>query len=540
MTVRNVLGFVRRWLPLLLLGPLLGGLAGYLLLREVPSVYEARVTLLVSQGSVTTTTGAEELRGAEQLARTYAEVVKTRGVLEEAAARVGLTVPFRELQQRVNARLVRDTQLLRISAEDTDPARAAQLANAVADVFIAKNVEAQAGRFASSRDNLARLVDSLRADVEARTRQIEELRVQPPSPARDAELARLQSELTGVQNSYSNTLRSYEELRVGEARGTTTLTVVEPAVVPDESVRPRRLQTIALAALAGLLAATALAALAHYLDDGLRGAERVTNATGLPILGSIPRSDRGRNPSDIAARRRAEGYRLLLLNLQVATSDQQLRTLMIASGGIAEGKSVTAQNLALALADSGQRVILVDADLHRPTQSKLFNLPNRTGLSRLLLNPSEPVTAALQQTSIENLEVLTAGQAQAWDAWALFSSKRLQDRLEELASLCDVVVFDTPPLLAQPDAALLASHVDGVLYLVDVTKSRGRTATQAIDVLRKSGARVIGAVLNRVPEKALQYAAYYTDDYPEDRVRSGANGEAQTSSPSVASLRKPG
>ena len=115
MTMQDISGFARRWLPLLILGPLLAGLTGYLVTREIPPVYEARVTLLVSQGTAVGATGADELRGAEQLARTYAEAVRTRPVLEEAAARVGLTQGFGAIQQRVSARLVRDTQLLRIT-----------------------------------------------------------------------------------------------------------------------------------------------------------------------------------------------------------------------------------------------------------------------------------------------------------------------------------------------------------------------------------------------------------------------------------------
>ena len=125
MSGHTALRFLRRWFPLLLIGPLLGGLAGFLVIRQVPPVYEATVTLLVGQGIVTNTSGTDQLLGAEQLAQTYAEAVRTRPVLVEAANQIGLPLTFGELLERVRARRVANTQLLRISAENTDPAVAA-------------------------------------------------------------------------------------------------------------------------------------------------------------------------------------------------------------------------------------------------------------------------------------------------------------------------------------------------------------------------------------------------------------------------------
>src|SRR5947209_5291938 len=132
MTGHTALRFIRRWLPLLLLGPLLGGLAGFAVVRQVPSVYQATVTLLVGQGSASSSQGSDQLRSAEQLAQTYAEAVRTRPVLVEAANQVGLSATFKELMDRVHANRVPNTQLMRISAENTNPDLAANLANTVA------------------------------------------------------------------------------------------------------------------------------------------------------------------------------------------------------------------------------------------------------------------------------------------------------------------------------------------------------------------------------------------------------------------------
>lgn len=528
MTLGTALAFTRRWIVLLVLGPLLAGLVGYLVVQRIPPVYASTVTLLVSEGSVATNGGSDALRSAQQLALTYVEVLRTRPVLEAAAAQVGLDLPYRELEKRVNARVVRDTQLVRVSVEDTDPAVAAAYANAVADVFTARNLSAQQQRFADSRENLARLVETLRADIEARGQRLEELKAAAASPDRDAELVRLQAELTQLQATYSSTVRSYEDVRVAEARGMNTLTLVEPAVPPTEPVRPQRLAITLLAMLGGLATAVGFAVVSQYLDDRLRDGERVRAATGLTSLGLIPERVGGSEARDVVPRRLAESYRLLFSNLQVATGDQPLTTLLITSPAVGEGKSTTAASLALVLAEAGRRVLLVDADLHRPTQAQIFNVSNRRGLSTLLLNPRLSVRTALQPTRIPTLSLLTSGPTPA-DPSALFASSRLETRLAELRKLCEIVIFDTPPVLAQPDAPLLGSHADAVLLVADATRSKGREAARALGVLVAAGANVVGAVLNRVPRRAMDYGAYgyyQAEPYEEaEPTRTGQTGQ---------------
>ena len=519
MAPQTALRLLRRWWLVVLIGPLVGGLAGYVVVRQVPPVYEATVTLLVGQGVVTSSSGTDQLLGAEQLAQTYAEAVRTRPVLTEAASQLGLPLSARELMDRVHTRRVANTQLLRISAENSDPTQAAALANTVAQVFVSKNEEVQTTRFASSRDSLGQLVDGLESDVAAKTRQLDDLRAQPASPQRDSDISLLQSQLTQLQTMHDETLRSYQDLQVVEARGMNTLTVIEPAVPPDDPVRPNRTLVTLLAVVLGLLLATAAAGAAEYMDDILRDRARVARATGLPTLGLVPRSESGTSLRDPASRRLAESYRLLRSNILASLGDpSQLRALLVASPAMGEGKSTTAANLAIVLAESGRRVILVDADMHRPTQMKLFSVAGRPGFSTLLLDSDMPPSTVLRPTWLPNLSVLPAGLTPA-DPSALLSSRRCDDVLGQLRELCDVLVVDTPPLLAQPDAALLGPRADGVLLVVDASRSRGRQAARAIEMLRESGAAVLGAVLNRIPKKALEYPAYdayYAAEPPSD------------------------
>jgi capsular exopolysaccharide synthesis family protein len=177
---------------------------------------------------------------------------------------------------------------------------------------------------------------------------------------------------------------------------------------------------------------------------------------------------------------------------------------LIASASAGEGKTTIAANLAIVLAEAGQRVILVDGDLHQPMVGWRFHVPESPGLSSLLLAPDEPASTAMHVTQVPNLQVVPAGPVPR-EPSALLSSKRLATVLGQLRVLCDVLIMDSPPLLAQPDAALLSAHADAVLFVVDATRSRRRPVTRALDMLGEAGAHVLGAVVNRVPKSSVEY-----------------------------------
>src|SRR5437870_3624557 len=223
-----------------------------------------------------------------------------------------LASPSRKLTMPAHtARRVANTQLLRISVEHTDPSLAAALANTVAQVFVSKNQEVQTARFASSRDGLGQLVDGLQNDIVARAHQLDELRAQPASPERDSDITLLQTQQSQLESMHAETLRSYQDLQVVEARGMNTLTVIEPAVAPEDPIRPNRALVAFLAVIAGLLVATGVAAAAEYVDDVLRDRQRVALATGLATFGLVPRAESGTSLRDPATRRLAASYRLL-------------------------------------------------------------------------------------------------------------------------------------------------------------------------------------------------------------------------------------
>jgi capsular exopolysaccharide synthesis family protein len=203
-----------------------------------------------------------------------------------------------------------------------------------------------------------------------------------------------------------------------------------------------------------------------------------------------------REPRSLAA----EAYRTLRTNVQFSSLDQSLRTMLVTSAGPSEGKSTVLANLAITIAESGRRVIAADCDLRRPVLHALFGLSDRPGLTTMIL---EEDLLPLQPTNVPNLRLLASGPLPPNPA-ELLASERMVRVIDRLAQEADLLLFDSPPLAAVSDAAVLAARVDGVLMVVDAGRTRRDTARQAKEQLERVGARLLGVVLNNVkPERKL-------------------------------------
>lgn len=190
----------------------------------------------------------------------------------------------------------------------------------------------------------------------------------------------------------------------------------------------------------------------------------------------------------------AEAYRTLRTNIQFSSLDKPLRTLLATSTVPDEGKSTTLANLAVTMAQAEQRVILVDCDLRRPTLHTLFNMPNDMGLTSMIL-ANDDAMLPLQQTSVPGLQVLTSGPLPPRPA-DILGSRRMEAIIERLRAEADVVLFDTPPVIAVTDAAVLANRVDGVLLVLKAGHTTRDHARHARQVLERAKANIIGVVLN--------------------------------------------
>ncbi len=208
----------------------------------------------------------------------------------------------------------------------------------------------------------------------------------------------------------------------------------------------------------------------------------------------------------------AEAYRTLRTNIQFAKIDGQLKSIMFTSAGPAEGKSTTAANTAVALAQTGRKVIIVDCDLRKPVLHRIFKLKNR-GLTNILVE-NLAVDDLIQDTEVENLRILPSGPIPP-NPSELLGSNKMQEIINDLVSQADYLILDAPPTVAVTDACVLASKVDGILLVVGANTVRPEMAQKAKALLVKAQGQLLGVVLNRVEieEEHVYYYYYYGSDH---------------------------
>ena len=524
MELRQYLALLWKWAWLILLCVLLAGASAFLVSDRQPPTYQATTTLLISQATSATYDSGALLTG-ERLARTYAQLLTKRPVMEEVATRLNLSVSATALANRVSVNLVRDTQLITLRVVDEDPARAKDIANTIPEVFGKHNETMQLVRYSSSRENLQKQLGLVNGDISATETSLEALRA--VSAPDQAEINRLEAALLQYRTTYANLLRSYEDIRIAEAQTLDTITVVEPAVLATSPVGPKTKTNTLLAGVVGAMVAVGVAFLIEYLDDTVKNPDDVQRATNLPTLGAVVQFDEPRLGDEepiMAARPKsviAEGYRVARTNLQFSTMGLRKSgaVLLVTSAQPLEGKTTSLSNLGVSLAQAGKRVLLVDTDLRRPALHRHFNLSKETGLTSLLLESQADVGRVIQKTKVEGLSVLPSGRVPANPADVLGFPEMAQ-LLDQLRSMADYVLLDSPPVLSVADASILAQQVDGVVMVVESGRTRTDMVRRAVSMLEGVKARVLGVLLNKISVRRSSYydyhyyyyySGYYTD-----------------------------
>ena len=276
-----------------------------------------------------------------------------------------------------------------------------------------------------------------------------------------------------------------------------------------------------------------MAFLRERLDDRLGGRADFEDRIGAPVLSVIPQVSgwRSREVAKLITIEQpksgpAEAYRTLRTSVLFAANQQGMKSLILASPSAGEGKTTTAANLAVALADAKRRVILVSADLRKPRIHRFFpGMANDVGLSNVLAGEAKP-WEALQDPKVENLRVMASGPVPGRPA-ELLQSEQMGELLAELQEVADFIIIDSAPVLVVSDCLALVPLVDGVLFVADSETTPGTAVSQAREQLEQVGATVIGAVLNNFdPARARGYGYYQYGGY---RYRYGAYSYGYTS-----------
>ncbi len=321
------------------------------------------------------------------------------------------------------------------------------------------------------------------------------------------------------------------------------LTVVTPADIPSEPASPNTRLNLAIGFIVGLALGIGLAVLRTILDTKIRGEADVRRISDLPVLGGVPFDNTASKKPLIAATAgsspRAESFRQLRTNLQFTHVSNKSKTVLVTSSVPGEGKTSTSLNLGMTMAQSGQSVVVVDADLRRPRLAGYLGMEHAAGLTTALIGKAR-LDDLLQPYGEHGLHVLTSGQIPP-NPSELLGSDAMKEILQELEARFDVVIIDAPPLLPVTDAAVLSQEVGGVLLVVGARKARIADVKKAISSLQMVNAGVLGVVLNRMPSKGPDAHRYGYGTYgPTPRtLRAAARKERQRSKEAAAAARAP-
>ena len=521
------------WAWLVILCTLVAAAVAYGISSVTTPIYQASTTLLINQARNPTGADMQDLMLSERIGRTYAELMKRSPILAKVAEEFEVEpAVLQSAITQISVTSVRDTQLLQLSIEGTSPEVVASVAEALPRVFIEDLKSVQSERFAESKNNLQRELDTLSNEIEVTQVAIQAIN-DAPTAEEAVELGRLRNALTQYQNNYANLLQSYENIRLTEVQSSDSIAVVEPAQIPTQPIRPRALTNTLLAAIVGAMLALGIIFLIEYLDDRVKTPQDLYSIVDLPVLGSIARiatqekKGLGKRKARLTAEETlvssiqprhpiTEAYRGIRTNLQYSSVDTNLTSLLITSATPGEGKTTTAANLAIVLAQSGRSVILVDADMRKPRQHTLFELPQSPGLTDAIVASHTPPTRYVRATNVPNLSLLTSGKVPPNPA-ELLGSQRMQQLIAQLHEQAEMIIFDAPPVLAVTDAQVLANQVNGVVLIIDSEQTSRATVARAVEALARTNANLLGAVLNRLVRSPRgyyqydQYSAYYAE-----------------------------
>jgi capsular exopolysaccharide synthesis family protein len=291
---------------------------------------------------------------------------------------------------------------------------------------------------------------------------------------------------------------------------TSIVTITDPAEPGKDPVKPNKTLNIVLGLIVGLLMGVGLAFFIEYLDTSVKTIDEVERAFQAPVLGVIPQNV-GYLVDEGPESPHAEAYRVLRTNILFSRKDEKLNTVVIVSAGAGEGKSITVLNLATVFAQAGQRVLIVDSDLRRPTLHKQLHVSNNIGLTNYLLKQNK-LEEIIQTTSVAMLDFMASGKLPS-SSMSILGSAQMKEMIADLKQRYDFVFFDSPPILGVSDASILASEVDLVVQVIQYRRYPQPMSVRAKQMIEKVGGNLIGILLNNINMSQDESYYYYTGYY---------------------------
>lgn len=391
----------------------------------------------------------------------------------------------------------------------------------------------------------AKIVQAMQSDYERSLSQERALTAALEQQKREAldlnrkgiEYGVLARDATSNRQIFESLMQRTKETGISGELRTSNIRVVDEAEMPRRPVTPNTRNNLLIGLLGGSVLAIGLAFFLEYVDDRIKSPDEIPRYLGLPFLGMIPALFE-QKPAALLIdnglpQNFNESFRALRTNVIFSSAEEGLRSLVVTSTAPSEGKTLVATNLAVALAQTGMRVLLIDADLRRPRVHSVFGKPSVPGLSDVLVGTSK-FAQALHPTAVSGLWIIPAGTTPPNPA-ELLSSKKFADLLGSVGRQFDWAIIDTPPIMAVTDSAIVANLVTGVVFVVGAEMTDRRAAQRAVAQLGRSNAKFVGAVLNRVDltNHSYYYSQYYRHEYVDQYTGGGATGTNPRSSGST-------
>lgn len=341
----------------------------------------------------------------------------------------------------------------------------------------------------------------------------------------------LRREVESAQNIYELLIKRFKETSLSENMKSGNIRIIDKAEVPTTPVKPKKKLSIILAMIVGFFGGTGLAFFFEYLDNTIKTPDDLKQYLNIPDLGPVPlfAAENKGNPkdrtSDLIALHSpkstaSESYRGIRTNILFSTAESVPQVILVSSSGPREGKTITAANVAITMAQAGSKIIILDCDMRRPEIHKLFGATRDRGMSNILVG-IDNIGEIIQSTKIPNLDVITSGPIPP-NPSEMVGSKRMESLLVALRKRYDHILIDSPPVTAVTDALVLSKSADGVIIVIRTGDMARQIVKNGISQLNNVGAHIIGAVLNGIDLSSSKYSYYYYQYY---RYYYGEDGE---------------
>ncbi len=512
--LRSYLGIIarRRWLVILTTVAFVGVAVAASLIPEPTYRVRAQVATTGSNDPIAMVFGANDSVDLERQASSQFAFIGSATMKGHVARAYNGTLPDGEVWRVTTAEVSRGdatktSGIVELSLLSSDPAAATDLVNVYADTYVEVRRADDQEMLLTTKQRLQGLLSEVEGEIAEVRAPLEEidariaagdgdptfLRLERDNKAADLDpvLEPLLAEASGIRTELGDLNLGVELATGGGAE------VIGYAWVPDVPVSPNVPLNLAIGLVFGLFLGAAFAFIRDYFDDSVKTKEMVDRVTGVSTLGLIPKLEGGTDlvtvthPSAPAA----EAFRLLRTSVKFLGVERQVRVVQVTSPSPGEGKTMVAVNLAVAFAQSGDRVVLVGGDLRRPRMEEVVDVPLTPGLTAVLIGDVTLPQAIQSAPAVPNLSVLPAGYPPP-NPSELLSGERARRLMDVLGQTYDVVVIDCPPVLPVTDSLVIARMADTTLLVTSANKTSKRSLTRAVELLRQVDAPLVGTVLN--------------------------------------------